>query len=429
MHSKSTSSSSPSDSAFSAFAVGDADRLGHRGNPRPRKNKINKIHALRYDTQRLLSSGIFAGDLPAHPARLCCRVAIPLKYAVKIHFDGKKHRYVHMFRCASRLVCPVCGAAIACQRAAEIMQAGKYLLKNGYSFFFATFTAQHTLITPVGNSIKKTNAAFRALKSGRVWQNLKSQYAIEHQIKVVETTVDKPDSKKKTGFHYHLHVLFFIKRNPLNEEEAKNLSYKLKKMWIHELKKVGLTASLERGCVIEIPKTRKGKITSSDMLKKLAKYVSKNIAFEMTHSQTKDGDDGEKDRRMSIWELQRLALTSHPELLRQYAEYMRAVKGVAWMTWSRGLKQLVGLQEKDDEEMLQGKEAIHIYTMSSQELRAVADQGGQRKLIMAADAGGLEAIKAGIAAALSGCDIATGEPWRPPGIDDPPEFLAGKFLQ
>ena len=110
--------------------------------------------------------------------------------------------------------------------------------------------------------------------------------------------------------------------------------------------------------------------------------------------------------------MQEAALTDRPDLLPRYGEYMKAVKGLAWLSWSPGLRSFCGLdEEKTDKQITEegtiGQEIVRQFT--DKQFRGVARFGQQGKLIDAADAGG----KAGIAGALDtlkkGCDIETGE--------------------
>jgi len=132
---------------------------------------------------------------------------------------------------------------------------------------------------------------------------------------------------------------------------------------------------------------------------------------------------------MSVWRLQYLALTAklddpdRARLIARYGEYVRAVRGLSWMRWTPGLRAWVGLTEMTDADIMRGQAGSPVRDLSASDLRAVAFQGGQAKLIDAADAGGAEGIDLGLQAAHAGHDIMTGEPWRPPEIDDPPPIL------
>jgi len=394
----------------SGFPAGDQPALGKRANLRPSNNNSN----IRYDTRRLQSAAIKARMLSEHRSRLCGCVPVPKRGAVQIHIDTASGtcRYVSLYHCASATACPVCAATVRARRAQEIIYAGKRMIQEGFTYVSATLTAAHGPCTKLHEFIKQFNDAARKMKSGRAWQAFAGRWAVRYSIRTVDTTDDAPgtDPAARSGWHYHFHIIFFLEKHHLTENEAQKMESELADMWINALGRVGLSASRANGVAVDLPHLSVG-VSGADAIKPLAQYVAKNVAWEMTGQDTKIG---RMDRRISIWGMQRLALTSHPELLPRLDEYIRAMRGIAWMTWTQGLKHFVGLDELSDAELLEGAVATPIYTLTQADLTAVARQAGQRKLLEAAEAGGLEGIRAALAAAHAGHDILIGEPWLPP---------------
>lgn len=384
-----------------------------------KKEKSKRDMGLCYDLLRVQSRMIRSESLPKHASLACSRIPIPTKQvnkvnSVQIHsypategHEGLRCGFTGLFRCASPMVCPVCSVVIRARRAQEVVFAGRRMLEEGFTFVFGTFTAHHTSKTDLPVFRKQFNAAKRHMKSGAGWQKFSHKWGLRHSIGTIEVTDDHPDTPtyQRSGWHFHGHTIFFLERQALSAEKVREFENELARLWLHALHREGLTASEAHGCKIEAPRTRAGAVKDS-ALRGLAAYVSKLAAWELTGQDTKEG---RRERRISSWTLQKLALTKKPELLPRYAEYMAGVRGISFMQWSRGLKAFVGLTDIDDAELLHGHEGTLLYELTLADLHAVASQGGQFKLLRLAEERGVEGILAGLAAAYAGCDIVTGE--------------------
>ena len=113
---------------------------------------------------------------------------------------------------------------------------------------------------------------------------------------------------------------------------------------------------------------------------------------------------------MSVWQLQEAALTTSPELLPRYRQYMRAVKGLNWLRWSQGLKAFCGITDITDEELLKGDQGDEtIFEFTDSEFKFIWRQAGQGKILDAADRDGAAGVAKALEAAMANCDIDTGE--------------------
>ncbi len=216
-------------------------------------------------------------------------------------------------------------------------------------------------------------------------------------------------SDKKTGFHFHSHSIMWIE-NPISEEEKEALRKELSRLWVRCCFGVALQASPSHGCVVEFPHTKNGDVAD---VKPLAQYLAKKISYELTSDIYKDG---RLSRRISIWELLRIAAeTNDPRLWARWGEYMKGIKGVNFLRLTPGLRAFCGMEEKTDAELLEGATEELIYTFSEDDWALVVAQGAQRKLLYIIDAAVKEgkAINAAIEEALQcarlGCDIISSE--------------------
>lgn len=394
-----------------------------------------KARNRRYALLSRLSKAVWKCTLPMHQVRHCSARSIPstakkkdgsrvptgMPGAIEIHSreEGTRHNYHGLGRCASALVCPVCSAIIQPRRASEVMKAGEYLLAHGFQVAMLTQTASHGRTTSLVDFVARFQAAQKDMKNHRQYRKWQDETGARFTIRAVEITDDNFDIKggRKSGWHFHTHTLIFFERDKaFTEKEVRKYTTWLQQMWVKALAGVGLDGSLERAAKLDLPRAARAldaaRAEGQDNadVKKLCAYISKAFGWEVSGGRNKKGRDA--GRRVSVWELQEAALTDRPDLLPRYAEYMRAVKGLAWLSWSHGLRSFCGLdEEKTDKQITEegtiGQEIVWQFT--DKQFRGVARFGQQGKLIDAADAGG----KAGIAGALDtlkkGCDIETGE--------------------
>lgn len=379
----------------------------------------------RYKMLGLLRKQLWAGSLPKHQARFCSSAAVPsgvrkkdgqivptgMPGSVQIHRTDDKHHYYGLGRCASALVCPVCSMIIQARRAEEVVTAGSYLLAHGFRVGMVTQTASHGEHTSLYDFVQRFQAAQRDMKGTREYQAWQKQYGMKYTIRAVEVTDDNPEfdfsgeGKRRSGWHFHSHtILFFERATHFTDEEVTAFSEEFQKLWVKALAGVGLGGSLERAAVFSVPEGA----SEADGQAALSRYVAKGFGWEISGGRMKSGRDG--DRRISAWQLQALALTSRPDLLPRYADYMGAVRGLNWLRWSQGLKKFCGIDEVSDEKLMKGEAGEDlVWDFDEGDFFHIVRQAAQGRLLDVADTDGEDGIERAIRAAKRGCDVVTGE--------------------
>ncbi len=162
--------------------------------------------------------------------------------------------------------------------------------------------------------------------------------------------------------------------------------------------------------MVEFPHTKNGDVAD---VKPLAQYLAKKISYELTADIYKDG---RLSRRISIWELLRLAAeTNDPRLWARFGAYMKGIKGVNFLRLTPGLRAFCGMEELTDAELLEGATEEKVYTFSANDWSLVVNQGSQRKLLYIIDQAAKDgkdihgAIGKALIYARAGCDILTEE--------------------
>jgi hypothetical protein len=158
---------------------------------------------------------------------------------------------------------------------------------------------------------------------------------VVHKVRSFEVTYGD------NGWHPHFHILMFNKHILISFDLKKALS----ELWIKACIRAGLSApSMKHGLDI-----RDGEYASQ--------YVSKwGIEHEMTKGHIKKG----KENGLTPFDLLQLSIededvfTKKPSKL--FQEFGVSAKGSRQLVWSRGLKKILEIEEKTDEELAEETE-------------------------------------------------------------------------
>lgn len=346
---------------------------------------------------------------------------------VQVHRTDGRGRYYGLAHCGSPFTCPVCGPAIAARRGEEVKTIAMYMLDAGYQYLFLTLTASHGKNTALKDFKTAFNNAKHDMRRQRQYKNFCKKEGLQHHITAIEVTDDHPDSKAKSGWHYHHHIVLFFKRHAkFIQRECDLIQKKLTALWQKSLQKYGLHCDDTHGAHIAPLEKRVKKYKHHDA-QKIAEYITKSIGYEMTAGALKTkriGDDPKKDGRISSWQLLELAVKSNYwKLQRRYIAYIEAMRGLSLVRTSRGLKELCGIKDISDKDLMKGEkgqEEVYIFE-DAREWQAIARQAGQGKILDIADNNGTaQDIYHAATVAQKGYDIATGEIYA-----DTPDFSPG----
>lgn len=312
-------------------------------------------------------------------------------------------------KCSSPYVCPVCGRAINAKRRDDLSFTTKKMVGLGYSYAFLTFTAGHKYGDSLKEFVESFQEAQRSMRKPKAYKLFKERWNIAHQIRTNEITLDHPDAAKKSGWHWHSHIIVYLDRPLLSQAEAEQMQAELAAMWTKHCAKHGLKADAAHGVSVERPHcTLKGKRVLADEknVKKLCDYMAKAISFEA--SPAPSAKVGRSTERITHWQMLALAtLHGRTDLLSKVDEFVQAMKGRRSIYMSRGLADLVGLNVETDEEVTQGELGDQlVYPFEDHEWIAFAARGVQRAACFRIDDGAdaamvVEQVISGIVSAQS----------------------------
>lgn len=264
---------------------------------------------------------------------------------VKYNETRKKAHYSNVQRCGSIWSCPVCAKQITEKRREELKR-GLETWKTAHRGFvqLLTLTFSHSKEQPLKWLLERQKKAYKIfLETTRVKQIFKS-LGIEHKIRSLEVTYGQ------NGWHPHFHVLL-LGHSLFTDTSLRDL---LAELWVKSCVRAGLNApSMTHGLDL-----RDG--TYADQ------YVSKwGIESELTKGHVKKGRNG------GFTPFDLLQLSMYDETVydkscsKLFQEFAISMKGARQLVWSRGLKALLQIEEKTDEELAEEteNEAITLRTI------------------------------------------------------------------
>ena len=302
-----------------------------------------RIYRLLGHAQHLLvESEVKTKSGNVHRTRLChaARAFQAETISVRIPRDPSRTRanLSGVQTCGSIWACPVCSKRIATQRGKEISRAIDYMTEDGNVAIMVTNTARHGHQYTLKLFKNRFKAAHRRFVQTRRWKNLKARLGIKHSIKAVEGTWGI-----ENGWHYHQHAILFVSADMLAaaaDGEFQKWVEDARQLWIECLEKEGLDGIGEIAFDVQadhdVKKTYLSKLGLDDETSSLDHELSAG------HNKTSGG--------AKIWQLLDKSWQGDVHAGELYQEWVEAMTGDNWITFSHGLKELCGIEEIADEE-------------------------------------------------------------------------------
>ena len=268
-----------------------------------------------------------------------CRIDGTAPVGVKYNATKEIAQYTNLQWCGSVWLCPDCSYKITQERKKELSEAMKVCRSKGLHVAMLTLTAPHYLGDDLRTLLKKLSKAKHAL-----WTNRDSRtYFAENFSMVGHITATEVKYSDNNGWHPHFHILIFLE-NKYQDEDIALLQDELYELWADKCVKSGL-GKPSKAYGLDL------KIGSRDDV--LADYISKwGLAEEMTQAHQKIG---KKNRQsLTVWELLDLSLmesSTKDKYGHLFSVYASAFKGRRQLFWSKGLKELLQVPDKSDDEL------------------------------------------------------------------------------
>lgn len=272
-----------------------------------------------------------------HQVRNCLRAKITKKKGVTLFYNVEREQanFGNLQRCYSVWNCPICSMTITEGRRTELKKGLANWIDMGGHAYLVTFTNSHHRGDCLDGLLQGQKKAFK-----KFWEKTKVVKMLKrlgYQGRIVATEVTWGE---QNGWHPHYHMIFFFD----HQIDANGLQSYLALEWQDACTKAGLKApDLIHGVDV-----RNGTYA--------AKYVSKwGLEEEVTKGHLKKGLNGS----LTPFDLLRGCSTNnHYKAL--FKEFADVFKGKQQLVWSKGLKDLLGIKQVTDEQLIEETEKTSI---------------------------------------------------------------------
>jgi hypothetical protein len=255
---------------------------------------------------------------------------------------GPVAHYTGLQSCGSIWSCPVCSAKIRNGRAQEISAAAGRWDAAGNTVVMLTLTFPHDLGMRLSPLLVLLADGFRSVISGRPWLRVKKNLGIVGSIRSVEVT------HGAAGWHPHAHVLMFA-RGDLQAEGLAELALYVRTRWARWITGQGYRLPHQvHGADLMI--CRSAEEAGIYMAKT---QDGRGVGNEMARGDMKQGRSGS---RTPFEILDDFRWTGDVDDLAVWHEHERATKGHQAITWSKGLRAILGCETEISDEDLAAEE-------------------------------------------------------------------------
>ena len=259
--------------------------------------------------------------------------------------------YSGLQTCASVWACPVCSAKISERRRADLKSAIEAWAATGGVVWLLTLTHPHTAADALADLLEAETKALHGFFRNRAGQALKASLGLVGHVRNWEVTHGRLRARNN-GWHPHFHVLLFLRELPSGDMAS--FEAQAFEVWARACRSAGLPPpSAAHGVSLD------GGEEAADYIAKMgleaprenreapqdAEQVPRwGLDCEMTKGHTKRAKDGE-----TPFDLLRAVFADREdqEAGRLFSEFAAAFHGRRQLVWSRGLRDLIGLEAEE----------------------------------------------------------------------------------
>jgi len=285
--------------------------------------------------------------------------------------------YRGLQHCGQVWACPICSAKISERRRQELGGGIETWQERGHKVLLVTYTIQHRAAHSLKSTLEGLLKARKGLLSGEAAKRFNRRHGVVGRVRALEVT------HGRNGWHPHIHELIFV----TGDTNRAELVTELRRKWAARIEaSCGRTVS-DYGVDVQF----------ADM--NVADYVAK-FGYERTwgpeHELTKSASKTGKLKNRGPIGLLSDAFNGDEKSGRLWAEYALTFKGKRQLTWSDGLRELLGLStEKTDEEVAEElrEEAVWMDELSKPEWQCVLGNDARAELLLVLGRGSIAELR------------------------------------
>jgi hypothetical protein len=258
------------------------------------------------------------------------------------HTETKNTKFSNLQWCGSVWNCPCCSAKITEHRRKEIESALNVHSEAGGMTLMVTLTHSHSRADDLAQLLLGEREAHSKMTAHRSFKALMARIGRIGAIRAREMTYGDAH-----GWHPHTHDVWLIAK-PIGLFALEALQREVFALWAKACARAGLPVPTAKyGVKIDVA------YSPAEYLAKFGHDTKWGTGRELTKSQSKRGAED----RWTPFDLLRETSLSEAESKRLFRVYAKATHGARQITWSRGLKDLMRIEELSDEELMNTKES------------------------------------------------------------------------
>lgn len=276
--------------------------------------------------------------------RKCGRVTVTGDGRVGVRANGESVGYAGLSTCGSVWSCPVCNSRIQAVRRLEVGVALASVHANGGGAAFGAITVRHHAGQPLAGLLEALTYGIARIARDKTVGSLRDAMGYIGRIQALEVTIGR------NGWHPHRHPLPIFER-PVSQGALIELHLAEFRAFSRGVEKRGFEAPSILANVM-MPVDLSTGDTLGDYFAK-SEYSIAGAAWEAASSSTKKGRNGSR----TPWQLlDSVRLTGDADDLDLWNEYELALRGKRALTFSRGLRDRLGIgAEATDEQIAEAE--------------------------------------------------------------------------
>lgn len=312
----------------------------------------------------------------------CARRRISDYVAVLFSDSIKKAHFSGLMVCGSVWTCPPCAAKISERRKNEISAATDLHVESGGAIYMITRTFAHKRFDVLADMLVAQRKARDWMRKHRGYVNLMEEIDSVGHVRALETTYSDANH-----WHPHDHELL-LTAAPLTVRLMKKIQSVQFELWRKACIKFGLgIPNRKRGVDVRLA------LSAAQYLAKFGREEKWGVASELSKQISKKGGK----ESLTPFDILRGYESGEKRFGPLFIEYANAFFGSRQIVWSKGLKKILCIDEKTDEELAkeESEDAVIIIKIDAFEWRTILKQPRDvRSLLLdLAETGGFDAVR------------------------------------
>jgi len=324
-----------------------------------------------------------------HRTAKCSHIRHSADVTVHKSVEHNKAFFGGLVICGNVWTCPVCAAKVQERRRAEIAQMFDYAYDVlGKKVVMVTITFSHQRSDKLKDLMALFSDALTKFRKPRAYIKLRDKIGYVGLIRSLEIT------HGDNGWHPHTHEAWIVDQCV----DTEWLRSELVMQWENACRKAGLWNEDVAGAFRQHSIQITDWCSTSDYLAKQDDSRNWGVDRELAKASSKHNSKDKKGLHPAGLLKDYLELSNTKDRMAaglKWLEYAAAMRGKSQLFWTRGLKDMVGVKDRTDEELAleQDDRAIDLARLDKEQWRLVIRAQAKSKVLDAAENGGFTAIE------------------------------------